>query len=73
MKDGHTASSNEVQTLVKKLPDYFTENYHTCTKEIPSVLGQMYIADERFKNNINKNVDGTAVFISKATKIYCSK
>ena len=52
---------------------YITENYYCCTKEILAGLGQMYVADERFKNNIDKHADGTAAFISEAIAVYCSK
>jgi hypothetical protein len=31
----------------------------------------MYVADERFKNNIDKYGEGTADFVSKAIEIYC--
>ncbi len=73
MKNGNTADSNEIQLLVKELQDYITDNYYTCTKEILAGLGQMYVTDERFKNNIDKYGDGTAEFISEAIKVYCSK
>ena len=73
MQHGNTADSVEAQTLVKELQDYITENYYNCTNEILLGLGQMYVADERFKNNIDKNGVGTAEFISEAIKIYCSK
>lgn len=33
----------------------------------------MYICDERFKNNIDKFGKGTAEFMNKAIKYYCSK
>lgn len=66
MKDGHTAHSDEAQVLVKKLQDYITENYYTCTNEILVGLGGMYVADQRFKNNIDKHAAGTAEFISQA-------
>ena len=72
-KNGHTTDSDEAQTLVKELQAYITENYYTCTNEILAGLGQMYVADERFKNNIDKNGNGTAEFISKAIEVYCSK
>ena len=36
-------------------------------------LGQMYVADERFKNNIDKHADGTAAFIRQAIEGYCRK
>ncbi len=67
------ADSVEAKELVKELQAYITANYYTCTNEILSGLGQMYVADERFKNNINKHNDGTAEFISEAIKVYCSK
>ena len=70
-KNGNTADSDEAQALVKELQNYITENYYTCTKEILAGLGQMYVADERFKANIDKNGDGTAEFVSKAIEIYC--
>ncbi len=72
-KNGNSADFNEVQALVKELQDYITENYYTCTNEILAGLGLMYVADERFKTNIDKNGDGTAEFISEAIKVYCNK
>ena len=70
MKNGHTADSPEVQAIVKELQNYITENYYTCTNQILAGLGQMYVADERFKTNIDKNGDGTAEFVSKAIENY---
>ncbi len=71
MNNGHTADSDEALALVKELQAYITENYYTCTNEILAGLGQMYVADERFKNNIDKQGDGTAEYISEAIEIYC--
>ena len=73
MKAGHAADSTEAQTLVKELQNYITENYYTCTNEILAGLGQMYVADERFKNNIDKHAPGTAEFASAAIAAYCEK
>ena len=70
MNNEHTADSDETQALVKELQNYITENYYTCTKDILAGLGQMYVADERFKANINKNGDGTAEFVSQAIEYY---
>ncbi|MBQ2899501.1 MAG: MerR family transcriptional regulator [Oscillospiraceae bacterium] len=68
------ADSEEAQNLVKELQDFITGNYYTCTDEILSGLGKMYIGDERFKNNIDKaGGNGTAEFAAKAIEIYCSK
>ena len=64
-QSGNTADSDEAQTLVKELQNYITENYYTCSDEILAGLGQMYVADERFKQSIDKNGDGTAEFVSQ--------
>ena len=63
--------SIDAQALVEKLQSYITENFYTCTNEILSGLGQMYVADERFKNNIDRHSPGTAEFVSKAIEYYC--
>ena len=73
MNDGNAADSDEAQTLVKELQNYITEKYYTCTNEILAGLGQMYVADERFKNNIDKHTPGTAEFISQSIAAYCEK
>ena len=71
IKDAETPESEAAQAVVKKLQTYITENFYTCTAEILSGLGQMYVADERFKANIDKNGNGTAEFASKAIAHYC--
>ncbi len=73
LNSGEKPDSAEAQNLVEKLQKYITENYYTCTNEILDGLSQMYVFDERFKNNIDKHADGTAEFISEAIKIYCVK
>jgi hypothetical protein len=73
MRKGEYLDSTEVQNLVKMLQNYITENYYCCTKEILAGLGQMYVADERFKNNIDQYAEGTAEFISEAIRIFCNK
>ena len=67
---GATADSDEVQALVAKLQAHITENYYTCTHEILAGLGKMYVADERFKKNIDKCGDGTAEFAAEVIKVY---
>lgn len=71
IKDSVTPEMEAAQSLVKKLQDYITDNFYTCTPKILKGLGQMYVADDRFKSNIDKNGAGTAEFIFKAIKIYC--
>ena len=73
MRNGENPDSNEAQTLVKTLQNHITENYYNCTNQILAGLGQMYVADERFKANIDKHADGTARFVVEAIGIYCRK
>ena len=68
---GNSADSAEAQVLVKELQTYITENFYTCSNEILAGLGLMYVSDERFKTNIDKNGDGTTDFVSKAIEVYC--
>ena len=71
MRSDALPDSVEVQSAVMTLQAYITEHFYTCTKEILAGLGQMYVADERFKANIDKHGAGTAVFTAAAIDIYC--
>ena len=72
-QNGADADSNEAQALVAKLQAHITANYYTCTNEILAGLGKMYVADERFKKNIDKYGEGSAEFASAAIEVYCRK
>ena len=67
---GATADSAEAQALVVKLQAHITANYYTCTDEILAGLGKMYVADERFKRNIDKYGEGAAEFVEDAIKAF---
>ena len=73
MKQEKELNSIETQNLVKTLQNHISENYYLCTNDILLGLGQMYVSDERFKMNIDKNADGTAEYVYNAIKIYCNK
>jgi DNA-binding transcriptional MerR regulator len=73
MQSGEKADSEAAQALVMKLQTYITNNYYTCTREILAGLGQMYVMDERFKENIDKNGEGTAQFASDAIRYYSTR
>ena len=70
---GASADSTEAQALVAKLQAHITANYYTCTDEILAGLGKMYVADERFKKNIDKSGEGTAEFAAEGIRIYVEK
>ena len=64
-------SDAAVQAQVKKLQDFISENYYSCTKETLSGLGKMYAAGGDFTKNIDAAAgDGAASFINEAIQIY---
>ena len=73
MKNSLKPDSENVQNLVKRLQNHISDNYYHCTSDILAGLGQMYVYDERFRENIDKNGDGTAEFVSTAITAYCKK
>ncbi len=60
-----------VVTLVRRWQDFITANFYSCSDEILAGLGEMYTADSRFTENIDRYGEGTAQFISEAIKAYC--
>lgn len=66
-------SEPEVLEMVKSWQDYITKSFYTCTNEILFSLADMYVCDERFKNNIDQFGEGTAQFMHDAIKEYCSQ
>ena len=70
---GASADSDGAQAIVAKLQAHITEHYYTCTDEILAGLGKMYVADERFKKNIDKYGEGTAEFTANAIAVYTKK
>ena len=71
MKSGAAPDSPDAAALVKTLQEYITENYYHCTDQILAGLGQMYVADDRFRANIDRHGSGTAAFISSAIEHCC--
>lgn len=70
-RSGTSPNDEPAKIQVEKLQQCITDNFYTCTNEILAGLGQMYVADERFKTNIDKHGEGTAEFVSACIKSYC--
>ena len=70
-RSGISPDNEAAKIQVEKLQRCITENFYTCTNEILAGLGQMYVADVRFKNNIDKHGEGTAEYVSQCIKSYC--
>lgn len=66
-------SDPAAQAIVAELQRFITEHYYNCTKQILMGLGQLYVADERFRENIDAaGGAGTAAFASEAIAYYCA-
>lgn len=64
--------AEEAQAQVHALRTYITEHFYNCTPQILAGLGQMYTADGRFAENIDKaGGAGCADFAGKAIAAYC--
>ena len=67
-------ASESAQALVRRLQEFITAHYYTCTDEILSGLGQMYAAGGEMTDNIdNAGGKGTAEFAKEAILVYCNK
>ena len=67
-------SSAEAKALARKLQDYITEHFYNCTNDILLGLGQVYVSNREFTENIDKaGGKGTADFACRAIKAYCGK
>ncbi len=63
--------ADEVQKKISALQKFITDHYYTCTNEILHGLGEMYVCDARFKNNIDKaGGTGTADFVKQAIDVH---
>ena len=66
-------ASPEAQVLVRKLQDFISVHYYTCTNQILSGLGQMYAAGGEMTGNIDSyGGEGTADFASRAIEVFCA-
>ena len=64
----------EVQEQVKKLQDYITNNFYTCTEKILLSLGKMYSGGGSMTENIDAaGGAGTADFVAQAIELYCKE
>lgn len=59
---------------VKKLQDYITEHFYTCSPKILNGLGKMYAGGGELPENIDAAGGvGTAEFADKAIDIFCNE
>ena len=66
MADGTLADSTKAAALVDAHRAHITKWFYECTPEIHAGLGSMYVADVRFRANMDKAGDGLAAYQSAA-------
>jgi DNA-binding transcriptional MerR regulator len=64
MTNGVAAESIEAMDLAEKHRAHITKWFYECTPEIHAGLGQMYVTDSRFEDNIDTAGDGLAQYLS---------
>ncbi|MDE6260077.1 MAG: MerR family transcriptional regulator [Oscillospiraceae bacterium] len=63
----------EGQALVKRWQAHITQYHYNCTDGILACLGESYVNDPRFKENLDKYGAGIAQKMSDAIAAYCRK
>ena len=70
---GMQADAPQVQRQVKRLQDFITEHYYTCSKQVLAGLGKWYAGGGEITENIDRaGGPGTAVLASEAIAYYCA-
>lgn len=73
MKEGKP-DSVEAVGLARKLQEFITEHFYTCTDKILLGLGAMYTGGGDLTSNIDKvGGEGTAAFANEAIRALCGK
>lgn len=65
--------SPAVQQTVAAYQSYLSRNFYVCGNEMLMGLGEMYLADSRFQQNIDRYGDGLTRFITEAIRAYCAR
>jgi hypothetical protein len=66
--------SEEVQSAIGEWYEFLNGNFgHPCSPAALKELGDMYVEDERFTQNIDKFGTGLAAFMRDAMAVYADK
>jgi DNA-binding transcriptional MerR regulator len=66
MVEGVAADSEEAMDVAERHRAHISAWFYECTPEIHVGLGEMYVADPRFTQNIDRHGEGVAAFMSEA-------
>ncbi len=70
-KEGVSADDSRVQIIVNNNRFLIDKYFYSCSKEMFAQLGEMYVADERFKSFYDQIADGLAEYYREAIRFYC--
>ena len=68
MREGAAAGDPRVQAAVADHRAHITRWFYDCTKELHRGLGEMYVADPRFTQNLDRTAPGLAAFLRDAIR-----
>ena len=66
MDAGHPATHADAMDLAEAHRNHISTWFYECSYEIHAGLGEMYLADERFRTNIDKAGEGLAEYLAAA-------
>ncbi|MDD4797680.1 MAG: MerR family transcriptional regulator [Eubacteriales bacterium] len=69
---GDDPAGEAVQDVVARWQAHITRYHYACSNEILGCLGQMYVQDARFTDNIDQFGEGTAQLMCDAIAAYCA-
>jgi len=72
MDSGRSPADPGVQQIVAQCRQHITDSFYNCTPEIFRGLGDLYVSDVRFTENIDKVRPGLAAYLKEAIEIYCN-
>lgn len=65
------ASHSNVQDLIHQARIFINDHWYECSMKQFAALGQLYVDDDRFKQNIDQHGTGLAEFIKEGIDYYC--
>ena len=65
---GHDPISPEVRAVVIRWRDTISRRFYACSDSMLAGLGEMYMADERFRKTLDAYGEGTAALMSEAMR-----
>lgn len=71
MAEGQKTTSPEVIALAERHRQHLSRWFYECSPDMHRGLGEMYVADERFRENWDKRAPGLAEFVRDAIVANC--